>query len=266
MTVRECALRWRVYHDQFRVCVPFNRTRRKDYGATFKYRGRVGFLANGRMFVVEPGGAHETLKLSGPGTFYVISFLPRLVEEALLPLGIRMGHFREILVSRPAAIGPFTALWRAANLGRPEIWMQGSLDRCLESLFPLFEVPLRLPRTNGGAGDLERVREYLHAHATTFVSSKQLENLSGLSRFHLSRVFAKRYGLSPHAYQIALRVQMAKDALRRDPLTNLADLAADVGFADQSHLGREFLRATGVSPGRYRSEARRDGSRRTIVL
>jgi AraC-like DNA-binding protein len=32
---------------------------------------------------------------------------------------------------------------------------------------------------------------------------------------------------------------------------SLADVAADAGFADQSHMGREIRRVTGVPPGRF---------------
>ena len=32
---------------------------------------------------------------------------------------------------------------------------------------------------------------------------------------------------------------------------NLASIAADAGFADQSHMGREILRVTGISPARF---------------
>jgi len=34
---------------------------------------------------------------------------------------------------------------------------------------------------------------------------------------------------------------------------DIAAAAADSGFSDQSHLGRHFLRAFGVTPGRYRA-------------
>ncbi|HAI28126.1 MAG TPA: AraC family transcriptional regulator, partial [Thalassospira sp.] len=31
----------------------------------------------------------------------------------------------------------------------------------------------------------------------------------------------------------------------------LADIASSAGFADQSHLNRHFIRAFGLTPGRY---------------
>lgn len=55
------------------------------------------------------------------------------------------------------------------------------------------------------------------------------------------------------------RYVRAQDALRRTPpdgLTppaGLADVAADAGYADQSHMGREVKRLTGWSPARLRA-------------
>jgi AraC-like DNA-binding protein len=70
-----------------------------------------------------------------------------------------------------------------------------------------------------------------------------------MSRFHLARGFAREFGLPPHAYQIALRVERARALLARG--LRAVDVAAAVGFADQSHFARHFTRAVGVTPGRY---------------
>lgn len=53
-----------------------------------------------------------------------------------------------------------------------------------------------------------------------------------------------------------MRLQRAARALleSREPL---ADLAEDYGFADQSHMTREFSRATGWSPAKLRCECER---------
>jgi AraC-like DNA-binding protein len=65
----------------------------------------------------------------------------------------------------------------------------------------------------------------------------------------LIRVFAKEVGLSPHAYQLQVRVHRARSFILDG--VPLADVAARTGFADLSHLSRNFKRFFGVSPGRY---------------
>jgi AraC-like DNA-binding protein/mannose-6-phosphate isomerase-like protein (cupin superfamily) len=72
----------------------------------------------------------------------------------------------------------------------------------------------------------------------------------GVSREGFSRAFVKRYGMPPHAYGVMHRLNRARDQLRAGQ--DIADVAFATGFADQSHLGRWFKRAFGVSPGSYR--------------
>jgi len=72
----------------------------------------------------------------------------------------------------------------------------------------------------------------------------------GLSREEFTRRFHRGVGLPPQAWRIAHRLDLARTALRRG--APLADTAADAGFSDQSHLGRRFRAAFGITPGRYR--------------
>lgn len=75
---------------------------------------------------------------------------------------------------------------------------------------------------------------------------------AGLGREAFSRRFRRRHGLAPQPFRALLRLNAARGLLR-DGVAPAA-VAAEIGFADQSHLGREFLRAFGVTPGRYRAE------------
>jgi transcriptional regulator GlxA family with amidase domain len=77
----------------------------------------------------------------------------------------------------------------------------------------------------------------------------ELAAVAGLSRFHLQRVFTAEIGMGPHAYQTQVRINRAKELLRRN--VPLAEVATRAGFADQSHLHRHFTRRVGITPGQY---------------
>lgn len=70
------------------------------------------------------------------------------------------------------------------------------------------------------------------------------------SREGYSRAFSRRHGMPPHAFELIGRLNRARDLLRSGEA--VAAAAAETGFADQSHLGRWFRRAFGVTPGLYR--------------
>jgi AraC-like DNA-binding protein len=63
------------------------------------------------------------------------------------------------------------------------------------------------------------------------------------------RSFKDAYGLTPHAYHLNLRVNEAKARLRMDG--DLATVALDAGFCDQSHFTRVFTRCVGMPPAAY---------------
>jgi AraC family transcriptional regulator len=73
---------------------------------------------------------------------------------------------------------------------------------------------------------------------------------------HVSRVFKRYLGVTVSQYLRELRLQRAARAVleSRKPLAALAD---DHGFADQSHMTREFSRATNWSPAKLRCECER---------
>jgi AraC-like DNA-binding protein len=81
-------------------------------------------------------------------------------------------------------------------------------------------------------------------------SLEQLSRLAGMSRYQLIRAFRAATGMTPHAFQLNLSVNRARSRLQAG--TALAQLAHELGFADQSHLQRVFKAHTGITPGRYR--------------
>lgn len=73
----------------------------------------------------------------------------------------------------------------------------------------------------------------------------------GMHRTHLSRCFTQTYGVAPSLYRARVMAARALTlALRGED--GLADIAADAGFADQSHLARTCRRQIGASLSRVR--------------
>lgn len=72
---------------------------------------------------------------------------------------------------------------------------------------------------------------------------------------HLVRTFTRAFGLPPHRYLTGRRVEAARRRLLAgEPI---ADVAAGVGFHDQAHLHRHFVRLLGTTPAQFAGRPRR---------
>lgn len=74
----------------------------------------------------------------------------------------------------------------------------------------------------------------------------------GLSTFQFARIFALWVGTSPNRYVSILRLEQAKADAAAGKLS-LAQIAFESGFSSQASFTRAFRRATGITPGEYRS-------------
>jgi AraC-like DNA-binding protein len=94
-----------------------------------------------------------------------------------------------------------------------------------------------------------RVRSMIHDTFAQDLGAGELAAAAGCSRYAVYRAFHATYGMAPSDYQRQLRLRAARMLLAtgRRP----ADVAAEVGFADQAHLTRWFRRWFGITPGLY---------------
>ncbi len=79
----------------------------------------------------------------------------------------------------------------------------------------------------------------------------ELARQAGMSRYQLIRTFRKLTGLPPHAWILDQRIIQAREHLRAG--RPLAEVALELGFADQSHFQRVFKAHTATTPGHYRA-------------
>ena len=107
---------------------------------------------------------------------------------------------------------------------------------------------------------LERVRLHLERTTDRPVTLDELAAMVGMSRFRLVRLFSQAYGVPPYAYALQHRLLEARRLLAAG--VGIAEAALRLGFADQSHLTRWFLRAVGVTPGEFVRARARGAARR----
>jgi AraC-like DNA-binding protein len=106
-----------------------------------------------------------------------------------------------------------------------------------------------MPRAGKEPRAVRLIKEYLEARYVVGARLAELVNLTQLDRAYLIRTFRNVVGMPPHRYLIQIRVREAKRLIREG--RPLAEVAAEAGFADQSHLTRHFKSLTGLTPGRY---------------
>jgi AraC-like DNA-binding protein len=94
-----------------------------------------------------------------------------------------------------------------------------------------------------------RAMAFLQAHACDRVSLEDASKAAGVGLFHLIRLFQKHTGLTPHAYLTQIRITRSRDLLRLG--RPVAQIALEVGFADQAHFTKRFKQLTGTTPGAY---------------
>lgn len=105
------------------------------------------------------------------------------------------------------------------------------------------------PAYRVGAAPLRRALSLMADDPVADVSLADLAAAAGLSQYLLVKAFRERYGMPPHAFQIAQRVNRARRLLEAG--VPAGEAAATAGFFDQSHLHRHFRRRLGLTPRQY---------------
>jgi AraC family transcriptional regulator of adaptative response/methylated-DNA-[protein]-cysteine methyltransferase len=98
---------------------------------------------------------------------------------------------------------------------------------------------------------VERARRYLDEHADEPITLRRLADHVGLSPFHVQRVFTGVVGLSPKAYQDAMRMARFTASLQRG--ATVTNATYEAGFGSSSRLYARAHTDLGMTPSAFRS-------------
>ena len=102
-----------------------------------------------------------------------------------------------------------------------------------------------------GNPHIRKALRYIAANYTQKLTLQHVAEEVGISPNHFSTLFHKTVGVSFREYLSQIRVEGSKQLLLYTDYS-LADIAAAMGFPDQSNFSKVFKRITGISPGKYR--------------
>ncbi len=97
---------------------------------------------------------------------------------------------------------------------------------------------------------LYQVADYLSLHCVEDTAIDSISAAFGFSTGYLVRAFKRHFNMTPHAYRLNRRVQIAQRALKQGE--TIAAVAYETGFSDQAHFQRAFKQRVAATPAQYR--------------
>ena len=104
---------------------------------------------------------------------------------------------------------------------------------------------------SSSSGLVRCIRDLIESRMDRPLTVAEMARDFGMGPQKLTRLIKQSTGCSPHQYVTKLRVERAKESLRKTRI-HLAELAFGLGFASQSHFTAVFRRHVGVTPKVYR--------------
>jgi AraC-like DNA-binding protein len=214
---------------------------------SFRYRGALRHCLPGQCHVLHPDELHDGGAGTDEGFGYSILYIdPALIQRALP--GRPLPFVADPVVEASALPDGLAACLNELDdeiddLARTEIAvgaaeMLVAAERTVAKRPP----PLRL-------ASLWRVRDMIAENPAGRHSMHELERVADLDRWTLARQFRAAFGTSPSRFRTMRRLERARRLLQAGMA--LAEAALDAGFADQSHMSRQFKQAYGLTPAKW---------------
>lgn len=226
-----------------------------DSGFTVRRRGTTFHAAPGQLLALHADDAHSG-QPDDPGSAHwqIMCVSPSLIAEVAAPDAVRYG---DPVIRDGGLADRFRSVHGFLHLppGQPGSALRRETG-VLEFIATLARHSCDDDDDAGSGRDTTRrvpetVREYLRANLSRNVTLDELSVIADLSKYRLVRACTARFGLPPHKLHLRLRLDRARELLRRG--TGIAEIAYETGFHDQPHLTRVFARTYGMTPAMYQS-------------
>ena len=231
-----------------------------EHGAQrFRHRGADHLAPVGSMVLINPDEVHTGSAAHEQGWLYRAFYpAPAQVSAVLDELGLAqrgLPAFAASVLQDVQLHQAFGQLHRLLDSDASALQQQTAWRETLLMLFQRHAGVRQAPQVGQEPRAVAMAKELLAARLGEPPSLEALARAVNLSPFHFARVFRRATGLPPHAWLQQRRLEQAR-ALLREGCAPLS-VALQLGFADQSHLTRQFKQVYGVGLGEYRKACHR---------
>jgi AraC-like DNA-binding protein len=238
-------------HEEYQLGLSLN------FPGEYRYRGSSYAVPAGSLSILHPGELHTARDVEFrqiAAEFRMLYLSPELIQHTARDIAgrsVSLPFFSTPVLLDAHVVSLFLSVHR--GLTEPSISRLEQGSRLVSLLARLTRRYAHTPVSSRllarARPEVQRARDYLHAHAVQNISLQELSQIAGLSPFHFARAFRQEVGLPPHRYQTQVRIDHARRLLAQG--VPIANVAADTGFYDQSHFGWHFKRLVGVTPACY---------------
>jgi AraC-like DNA-binding protein len=246
---------WCVYHETYTIfnVNPLSKERGVSCGsseAEWIYRRKSHYAVPESVNLIEPGELHRNTKTPPPNPFSALMIDPIMMNDIAAEAGMALNpHFKQAVTRDPFLYRSFVELHAVLEQETTLLHQQSAFVACIGALLRDHCEDRSQSVSDSSRRCLERARECLTEHFEQTITLNQLADIAGLSRYHFLRAFTREFGLTPHAYQLQIRIERVCRWLECGGIASEA--ATRAGFADLSHLIRHFKSALGVTPAQY---------------
>lgn len=97
----------------------------------------------------------------------------------------------------------------------------------------------------------ENPKKYIEDNFNCKISLNDLSERFGYTSSYINRIYKKNSGISPLQYMTNLRMEHAKQLLKKDIDADIKSIAAAAGYEDARYFSRVFKNETGKTPSAY---------------
>lgn len=215
-------------------------------------RGGEYMINPGDLLLFNPYDPHSCEQIDGKTLDYrCINVRPEVMKKAMIEINGNedLPYFKQNVLFKSELSSTLRELHLKISQHESEFIKEELFLSLLEKLIQSHTDLAILPLVSETSREIKNVCDYLERNYAKAITLNDLSALTGWSKYHLLRSFAKQKGISPYGYLETIRVNHAKQLLEQG--MKPIEVAFLTGFSDQSHLTKFFKSLVGLTPKQY---------------